>query len=75
MNMNTQTKTNERMHVTSPVVFSRESARYIQEELGEILEKIRTVWVDVDEEDRLCLDIAEENIEEVYDRFRDKLEA
>ena len=58
--------------ITSPKVYSKDSVRFIKSELGNALDKIKgEAWVACNNQDRLCLDIAIENIEEVYDRVRD----
>jgi hypothetical protein len=59
---------------TSAMVFDKELLRSLKLDLEDVLEKIRTVWVDVDQQDRLSLDMAEEHIEEIYDKVRERLE-
>ena len=61
-------KTNE----TSPKVYSKDSARFIKQELSNVLDTLQgELWVDCNAKDRLCLDMAIENIEEVYDKVTD----
>jgi hypothetical protein len=70
-----QTNNENKTNVTSLPFYSKEAARSIETELGDILIRVRTLWVDLNQQDRLCLDIAEENLEEVYDRIRDYRQA
>jgi hypothetical protein len=72
MNNSNENKTGE----TSPKFYSKDSARFIRQELSKALDILQgAAWVECNRQDRLCLDSAIEDVEEVYDKVTNFEEA
>ncbi|MGI8832392.1 MAG: hypothetical protein ACR2IS_07130 [Nitrososphaeraceae archaeon] len=71
MNNSNKNKTN----VTSGHILNRLSLRFVKQDLSEILRNIDSVWMKIeDNELKLMLSIAKDEVEEVYDEIRDREE-